>query len=86
MRSPLWAHRVAHRVAKHWRAAVAAVAGTIAVARVIIWIAKALGTLGTLEALASALGYADAVADFESAVDQVLETLLAATQRLVDRL
>ena len=76
----------ARTVARHWRHVVAATATTIAVARVLIWLAKAAGTVGTLEAVAAAMGYAEAVADFEACVDSVLETVLTVTQALVDRL
>lgn len=76
----------ARTVARHWRHVVAATATTIAVARVLIWLAKAVGTIGTLEAVASAMGYAEAVADFEAFVDRVLETVLTVTLALMDRL
>ena len=76
----------ARTVARHWRHVVAATATTIAVARVAIWLAKAVGTIGTLEAMAAAMGYAEAVADFEACVDSVLQTVLTVTQALVDRL
>lgn len=75
----------ARAMARHWRHFLAATATTIAVARVAIWLAKAVGTIGTLEAVASAMGYAEAVADFETRVDSVLETVLTVTQALVDR-
>lgn len=76
----------ARTVARHWRHVVAATATTIAVVRVGIWIAKAVGTIGTLEAIASAMGYADAVADFEACVDSVLEMVMTVTQAVLDRL
>ena len=76
----------ARTLARHWRHVVAATATTIAVARMLIWLAKAVGTIGTLEAVASAMGYAEAVADFEASVDSVLDVVLTVTQTLVDRL
>lgn len=70
---------------RHWKRVVAATATTIAVARVGIWLAKAAGTVGTLEAIASALGYADAVADFEASVDQLIDLALTVTRAVLDR-
>jgi hypothetical protein len=75
----------ARTLARHWRHVVAATATTIAVARVLIWLAKAAGTVGTLEAIASALGYADAVADFEASVDQLIDLALTVTRAVLDR-
>ena len=71
---------------RHWRHVVAAAATTIAVARVGIWLAKLAGTVGTLEAIASAAGYADAVADFEATVDSGIHMVLTVTQTVLDRL
>ena len=73
-------------MARHWRRVVAATATTIAVVRVGIWIAKAVGTIGTLEAIASAAGYADAVADFEATVDSGIHMVMTVTQTVLDRL
>lgn len=70
---------------RHWRHVVAVAATTIAVARVGIWLAKAAGAVGTLEAIASAAGYADAVADFEAVVDQGIDLALAVTRWVLDR-
>lgn len=70
---------------RHWKRVVAAAATSIAVARVGIWLAKAAGTVGTLEAVASAMGYADAVADFEAVVDQVIDLALTVTRAVFDR-
>ena len=63
--------------ARHWRRIVAATTMGIAIARAIIWIAKAVASAGTVDTALNLVGLGDYVAPFEEAVDHVLATVVA---------
>ena len=62
--------------ARHWRRILAVITGGIAIARAVIWIAKAVASAGTVDALLNLVGLSD-VRPFEQAVDHVLATVVA---------
>ena len=63
--------------ARHWRRVVAVITGGIAIARAVIWIAKAVASAGTVDALLNLVGLSEYVRPFEQAVDHVLATVVA---------
>jgi hypothetical protein len=66
------------RVARHWRKAVATATLGLAIARVMIWIARAIATTGTVDQAAHLVGLEDYVAPFEQAFDQAVLVVLGA--------
>ena len=63
--------------ARHWRRVVAVITGGIAIARAVIWIAKAVASAGTVDALLNLIGLGEYVAPFEQAVDSAIATVVA---------
>jgi hypothetical protein len=63
--------------ARHWRRIIAIVTGGIAIARVVIWIAKAVASASTVDALLNLIGLGAYVQPFEQAVDSALATVVA---------
>ena len=63
--------------ARHWRRVVAVITGGIAIARAVIWIAKAVASAGTVDALLNLIGLGEYVAPFEEAVDSAIATVVA---------
>ena len=63
--------------ARHWRRILAVITGGIAIARGVIWIAKAVASAGTVDALLNLVGLSEYVRPFEQAVDHVLATVVA---------
>ena len=49
---------------------------TVATIRVITWLAKGIGAIGTIEAVLAAAGYGDAVARFDNFVDSFLMPII----------
>jgi hypothetical protein len=66
------------RMARHWRKAVATATLGLAIARVMIWIARAIATTGTVDQAAHLVGLEDYVAPFEQAFDQAVLVVLGA--------
>jgi len=63
--------------ARHWRRIIAIVTGGIAIVRAVIWVAKAIASAGTVDALLNLIGLGAYVAPFEQAVDSVIGTVVA---------
>lgn len=63
--------------ARQWRRIVAVITGGIAIARAVIWIAKAVASAGTVDALLNLVGLSEYVRPFEDAVDNVIATVVA---------
>jgi len=63
--------------ARHWRRIVAVTTMGIAIARAVIWIAKAVASAGTVDALLNLIGLGAYVQPFEQAVDSVIGTVVA---------
>ena len=63
--------------ARHWRRILAVITGGIAIARAVIWIAKAVASAGTVDALLNLVGLSRYVRPFEQAVDHFLATVVA---------
>ena len=63
--------------ARHWRRILAVLTGGIAIARGVIWIAKAVASAGTVDALLNLIGLGAYVQPFEEAVDHVIGTVVA---------
>ena len=63
--------------ASHWRRILAVITGGIAIARGVIWIAKAVASAGTVDALLNLVGLSEYVRPFEQAVDNVIATVVA---------
>ena len=63
--------------ARHWRRILAVITGGIAIARGVIWIAKAVASATTVDALLNLVGLSEYVRPFEDAVDHVLATVAA---------
>ena len=63
--------------ARHWRRIVAVFTGGIAIARAVIWIAKAVASAGTVDAFLNLIGLSKYVRPFEQAVDSVIATVVA---------
>ena len=63
--------------ARHWRRVVAVTTMGIAIARAVIWVAKAVASAGTVDAFLNLIGLGAYVAPFEQAVDQVLATVVS---------
>ena len=63
--------------ARHWRRILAVITGGIAIARAVIWIAKAVASATTVDALLNLVGLSRYVRPFEQAVDHVLATVVA---------
>ena len=49
---------------------------TVATIRVITWLAKGIGAIGTIEAVLAAAGYGDAVERFDNVVDSFLMPII----------
>jgi len=62
---------------RHWRRIIAIVTGGIAIVRAVIWVAKAVASAGTVDALLNLLGLAEYVRPFEQGVDNVIATVVA---------
>jgi hypothetical protein len=63
--------------ARHWRRVVAVTTMGIAIARAVIWIAKAVASAGTVDAFLNLIGLGEYVAPFEQAVDSALATVVS---------
>jgi hypothetical protein len=63
--------------ARHWRRIVAVTTMGIAIARAVIWVAKAVASAGTVDAFLNLIGLGEYVAPFEEAVDHVIGTVVA---------
>jgi hypothetical protein len=63
--------------ARHWRRIVAATTMGIAIARAVIWVAKAVASASTVDAALNLVGLGEYVAPFEAAVDNVIATVVA---------
>ena len=63
--------------ARHWRRILAVITGGIAIARGVIWIAKAVASATTVDALLNLVGLSEYVRPFEQAVDHVIGTVVA---------
>lgn len=63
--------------ARHWRRVVAVTTMGIAIARGVIWVAKAVASAGTVDAFLNLIGLGEYVAPFEQAVDNVIATVVA---------
>ena len=63
--------------ARHWRRVVAVITGGIAIARGVIWIAKAVASASTVDALLNLIGLSEYVRPFEEAVDSAIATVVA---------
>ena len=63
--------------ARYWRRIVAVITGGIAIARGVIWVAKAVASAGTVDGLLSLIGLGEYVRPFEQAVDSVIATVVA---------
>ena len=64
-------------VARHWRRVVAATTMGIAIARAVIWIAKAIGSAASVDTALNLVGLGEYVAPFEQAVDSAIATVVA---------
>jgi hypothetical protein len=53
------------------------ITGGIAIARAVIWIAKAVASASTVDALLNLVGLSEYVRPFEDAVDHVIATVVA---------
>ena len=62
---------------RHWRRIVAATTMGIAIARGVIWVAKAVASAGTVDGLLNLLGLGEYVRPFEQGVDNVIATVVA---------
>jgi len=62
---------------RHWRRIVAVTTMGIAIARAVIWVAKAVASAGTVDALLNLIGLGAYVLPFEQAVDSVIGTVVA---------
>ena len=63
--------------ARHWRRVVAVTTMGIAIARGVIWVAKAVASASTVDAFLNLIGLGEYVAPFEQAVDNVIATVVA---------
>ena len=63
--------------ARHWRRILAVITGGIAIARGVIWIAKAVASASTVDALLNLVGLSEYVRPFEEAVDSAIATVVA---------
>ena len=63
--------------ARHWRRIVAATTMGIALARAVIWIAKAIGSAASVDTALTLVGLGEYVAPFEQAVDSAIATVVA---------
>ena len=63
--------------ARRWRRILAVITGGIAIARAVIWIAKAVASASTVDALLNLVGLSEYVRPFEEAVDNVIATVVA---------
>ena len=63
-------------MARHWRKAVATATLGLAIARVLIWIARAIATTGTVDQAAHLVGLDEYVAPFEQAFDEAVVMVL----------
>ena len=63
--------------ARHWRRIVTATTMGIAIARGVIWIAKAVASAGSVDTALNLIGLGEYVAPFENAVDSAIATVVA---------
>ncbi len=63
-------------VARRWRRILAASASAIAIARVALWVAKAISSASAVDAALNAVGLGEYVRPFEEAIDQVLSVVV----------
>ena len=63
--------------ARHWRRIVAATTMGIAIARAVIWIAKAIGSAASVDTALNLVGLGEYVRPFEEAVDSAIATVVA---------
>jgi len=62
---------------RHWRRIVAVTTMGIAIARAVIWVAKAVASASSVDAVLNLIGLGEYVAPFEEAVDNVIATVVA---------
>ena len=62
---------------RHWRRVVAVATMGIAIARAVIWVAKAVASASTVDALLNLVGLGEYVRPFEQGVDNVIATVVA---------
>ena len=62
---------------RHWRRVVAVTTMGIAIARGVIWVAKAVASASTVDAFLNLIGLGEYVAPFEQAVDNVIAIVVA---------
>jgi len=63
--------------ATKWAKITAYALTAVTVVRVVLFLARLGGAIGTIEAAAEMLGYGQAVSDFEDMVDTALQTVIA---------
>lgn len=64
-------------VGRHWRRIVAVTTMGIAIARAVIWVAKAVASASTVDAFLNLIGLGEYARPFEDAVDSVVATVVA---------
>ena len=67
----------AGRWATKWARITAYAVAAITVVRVVLFVARLGGAIGTIEAVAQVLGYGQAISDFEDMVDMALHAVIA---------
>jgi hypothetical protein len=67
----------ARSAGRHWRRIVAATTMGIAIARTVIWVAKAVASASSVDAFLNLIGLGAYVAPFEQGVDNVIATVVA---------
>jgi len=67
----------ARSAGRHWRRIVAVTTMGIAIARAVIWVAKAVASAGTGDGLLNLVGLGEYVRPFEQGVDNVIATVVA---------
>ena len=67
----------ARSAGRHWRRIVAVTTMGIAIARAVIWVAKAVASAGTVDGLLNLIGLGEYVRPFEQAVDSAIATVVA---------
>lgn len=63
--------------ATKWAKITAYAVTAVTVVRVVLFVARLGGAIGTIEAVAEVLGYGQAVSDFEDMVDTALHAVIA---------
>jgi hypothetical protein len=67
----------AGRWATKWAKITAYTLTAVTVVRVVLFVARLGGAIGTIEAVAQVLGYGQAISDFEDMVDMALHAVIA---------